>query len=78
MLTNASTTKHCLPWLVATALFNSLQLSGMNSMAYADIDAAVTTMASTLQQMSMSFGPVFGPLITAVLLRVCPSPTNWP
>ena len=45
-------------------LFNSLQFSSMNSMAYADINDADTamasTMASTLQQMSMSFGLAFG------------------
>lgn len=58
---------------LALGLFNSLQFSSMNSMAYADIDAADTSMASTiastLQQMSMSFGLAFGSLITAYFLE---------
>jgi MFS family permease len=58
---------------LALGLFNSLQFSSMNSMAYADIDAADTamasTMASTLQQMSMSFGLAFGSLTTAYFLN---------
>ena len=57
---------------LALGLFNSLQFSSMNSMAYADIDAKDTamasTMASTLQQMSMSFGLAFGSLITSFFL----------
>ncbi len=48
--------------------FNSLQFSSMNSIAYADIDSADSSMASTiassLQQLSMSFGLAFGSLIT--------------
>jgi EmrB/QacA subfamily drug resistance transporter len=61
---------------LALGLFNSLQFSSMNSMAYADIDAADTamasTMASTLQQMSMSFGLAFGSLMTAYFLGDLP------
>lgn len=61
---------------LALGLFNSLQFSSMNSMAYADIDAADTamasTMASTLQQMSISFGLAFGSLITAYFLEGLP------
>ena len=57
---------------LALGLCNSLQFSSMNSMAYADIDAKDTaqasTMASTLQQMSMSFGLAFGSLITGYFL----------
>lgn len=57
---------------LALGLFNSLQFSSMNSMAYADINDADTamasTLASTLQQMSMSFGLAFGSLITAYFL----------
>jgi EmrB/QacA subfamily drug resistance transporter len=49
--------------------FNSLQFTAMNSMAYADIDAADSSMASTiassLQQMSMSFGLACGSLVAA-------------
>ncbi len=48
--------------------FNSLQFASMNSMAYADITDAdssmASTMASTLQQMSMSFGLACGSLVT--------------
>ncbi len=61
---------------LALGLFNSLQFSSMNSMAYADIDADDTamasTLASTLQQMSMSFGLAFGSLITAYFLNGLP------
>ena len=49
--------------------FNSLQFSSMNTLAYADIDAADTSMASSIassaQQISMSFGLACGSLITA-------------
>lgn len=64
-------------WLVvalgaAQGLFNSLQFSSMNSVAYADIEAAqssmAATLASTLQQMSMSFGLAFGTWLTASYL----------
>lgn len=52
--------------------FNSLQFSSMNSMAYADIgerDAAMgSTIASTLQQMSMSFGLAAGSLVAGFYL----------
>ncbi len=57
-------------------LFNSLQFSSMNSMAYADIseqDAAMaSTMASTMQQMSLSFGLACGSLVTAYYLAGLP------
>ncbi len=53
-------------------LFNSLQFSSMNSMAYADIDepdaAMASTIASTLQQMSFSFGLACGSLVTGFYL----------
>ena len=61
-------------WLVvalgaAQGVFNSLQFSSVNSIAYADIEAAkssmAATMASTLQQMSMSFGLALGTWLTA-------------
>jgi len=49
--------------------FNSLQFSSMNTMAYADVVPADTSMASTiassLQQLSLSFGLACGSLITA-------------
>lgn len=57
---------------LAQGFFNSLQFSSMNSMAYADIKTTDSSMASTiassLQQMSMSFGLAFGSLITAWFL----------
>ena len=49
--------------------FNSLQFSAMNSMAYADIgtedSSMASTMASSAQQMSMSFGLALGTIIAA-------------
>jgi len=52
---------------LAQGFFNSLQFSGMNSMAYADIDAPDASMASsiasTLQQISLSFGLACGSLV---------------
>ncbi|EGF33950.1 MFS superfamily drug efflux transporter [Oxalobacteraceae bacterium IMCC9480] len=57
-------------------VFNSLQFSSMNSMAYADISSADTSMASTLasslQQMSMSFGLACGSLVTGWYLGDLP------
>jgi EmrB/QacA subfamily drug resistance transporter len=54
---------------LAQGFFNSLQFSSMNSMAYADVrdaDASMaSTIASTFQQMSMSFGLACGSLIAA-------------
>ena len=56
--------------------FNSLQFTCMNSMAYADIktpDASMaSTIASSLQQLSMSFGLAFGLLITGWFLAGLP------
>jgi EmrB/QacA subfamily drug resistance transporter len=61
---------------LALGFFNSLQFSSMNSMAYADIDAPDSSMASTiassLQQMSMSFGLACGSLIAAWYLGDLP------
>ncbi|MBU6260277.1 MAG: MFS transporter [Burkholderiales bacterium] len=60
----------------AMGLFNSLQFSSMNSMAYADITprdtAMASTLASTMQQMSMSFGLATGSLATAYFLGGLP------
>ncbi|MBK6660970.1 MAG: DHA2 family efflux MFS transporter permease subunit [Proteobacteria bacterium] len=57
-------------------LANSLQFSSMNTMAYADIaDAEVSmasTLASTLQQMSLSFGLACGSLVTGFYLADLP------
>ena len=56
--------------------FNSLQFSSMNSMAYADIEAPDSSMASTigssLQQMSMSFGLACGTLVAGWYLGNLP------
>jgi EmrB/QacA subfamily drug resistance transporter len=56
--------------------FNSLQFSSMNSMAYADIGGTDSSMASTIassmQQLSMSFGLACGSLVTAWYLGETP------
>ena len=56
--------------------FNSLQFSSMNSLAYADIDERDSSMASTMsssfQQLSMSFGLATGSLVTAWYLGDVP------
>ena len=56
--------------------FNSLQYTSMNSMAFADIDTPDSSMASTIsssmQQMSMSFGLAFGSLIAGWYLGELP------
>jgi hypothetical protein len=57
-------------------LFNSLQFSSLNTMAYADIDATdasmASTIASTLQQMSLSFGLAVASLVTVFFLSDLP------
>lgn len=61
---------------LALGFFNSLQFSSMNSMAYADIDAAdssaASTIASSFQQLSMSFGLACGSLVAAGFLGDLP------
>jgi EmrB/QacA subfamily drug resistance transporter len=61
---------------LAQGFFNSLQFSSMNSMAYADIKPADSSMASSiassLQQMSMSFGLACGSLIASWYLGDLP------
>lgn len=56
--------------------FNSLQFTSVNSMAYADINdndtSMATTIASTLQQMSVSFGLASASLVTALFLGPVP------
>ncbi|MDB5945996.1 MAG: transporter, partial [Ramlibacter sp.] len=56
--------------------FNSLQFSSMNTMAYADVEPADSSMASTLasslQQLSMSFGLAVGSLVTGWYLSGLP------
>ena len=57
---------------LAQGFFNSLQFSSMNSMAFSDIEPSQSSMASTiassLQQMSLSFGLACGSLVTAWFL----------
>lgn len=61
---------------LAQGFFNSLQFSSMNSMAYADIRAEDSSMASSIassfQQLSMSFGLAVGSLVTAGYLGDLP------
>ena len=65
-----------LPLVVAISLmqglFNSLQFSSMNTLAYADIEGPDSSMASTIsssfQQLSMSFGLAAGSIVTAWFL----------
>ncbi len=61
---------------LALGLFNSLQFSSMNSMAYADVETSdssmASTIASTLQQISMSFGLACGSLIAGWYLGNLP------
>jgi len=61
---------------LAHGFFNSLQYTSMNSMAYADIDppdsSMASTIASSLQQMSMSFGLACGSLIASWYLGDLP------
>ena len=61
---------------LAQGFFNSLQFSSMNSMAYADVNESESSMASTLtssfQQMSMSFGLAVGSLVAAWFLGDLP------
>jgi EmrB/QacA subfamily drug resistance transporter len=61
---------------LAMGFFNSLQYTSMNSMAFADIDTPDSSMASTisssLQQMSMSFGLACGSLVAGWYLGDLP------
>ncbi|MBQ5941726.1 MULTISPECIES: DHA2 family efflux MFS transporter permease subunit [unclassified Massilia] len=56
--------------------FNSLQFSSMNTLAYADIEPQDSSMASTIsssfQQLSMSFGLAAGSIVTAWFLGGVP------
>ncbi len=61
---------------LAQGFFNSMQFSSMNSMAYADIktedSSMASTIASSMQQMSMSFGLACGSLIAGWYLGDLP------
>jgi EmrB/QacA subfamily drug resistance transporter len=64
------------PLSLALGFFNSLQFSSMNTLAYADIEGPQTSMASTfassLQQLSMSFGLAAGSLVAGYFLGRLP------
>jgi MFS family permease len=64
------------PLSLALGFFNSLQFTSMNSMAYADIEPADSSMAATIassfQQISMSFGLAVGTLVAAWFLGNVP------
>jgi len=57
---------------LAQGFFNSLQFSAMNAMAYADIEPAdssmATSIASTCQQLSLSFGLACSSLVAGWFL----------
>jgi EmrB/QacA subfamily drug resistance transporter len=64
-------------WLIvmqafAFGFFQSLQFTSMNTLVYADVSASQTSMASTIastaQQMSMSFGVATASLVTAMFI----------
>ncbi|MEO8346987.1 MAG: DHA2 family efflux MFS transporter permease subunit [Betaproteobacteria bacterium] len=61
---------------LAQGLFNSLQFSSINAMAYADIEPAqssmATSIASTMQQLSLSFGLACSSLIAGWYLGNVP------
>jgi len=61
---------------LALGFFNSLQFSSMNTLVYADVEGQDTSMASTLassmQQLSMSFGLAAGSLIAGWFLAGLP------
>ena len=61
---------------LALGFFNSLQFSSMNTLAYADIEAKDSSMASSifssLQQMSLSFGLACGTLVAIWYLNGLP------
>ena len=60
--------------LFAYGFFTSLQYTSMNTLVYAEIDeeeaSAASSIASTMQQMSISFGVATASLITAFFLPV--------
>ena len=61
---------------LALGLFNSLQFSSMNSLAYADIEpidaSMASTLASSMQQLSMSFGLACASLVAGWYLGDLP------
>ncbi len=67
-------------WIITLSLaqgfFNSLQYSSMNSMAYADVSAHQASMASTIasssQQLSISFGLAFASIVASLYIGDLP------
>jgi EmrB/QacA subfamily drug resistance transporter len=61
---------------LAQGFFNSLQFTSMNTMAYADVDtrdsSMASTMASSMQQLSLSFGFAIGSLVVGWYLSGLP------
>ncbi len=59
---------------LAMGFFNSLQYTSMNSMAYADTpdSSMASTISSSMQQMSMSFGLAYGSLVAGWYLGDLP------
>src|SRR6202030_4051971 len=62
-------------------LFNSLQFSSMNSLAYADVEpgnsSMASSLASSLQQVSIGFGLAFGSLVAAWYLGDSSQSDRW-
>jgi EmrB/QacA subfamily drug resistance transporter len=76
-LVGTATPKFLIVLLALTlGFFNSLQFSAMNTLAYADIEGPDTSMASTMassmQQLSMSFGLATGSLVAGWFLDGLP------
>jgi MFS family permease len=76
------------PWLIVLlaavyGAFQSLQLTSMNTLVYSDVSSAQTsnasTIASTLQQLSLSFGVAAAGLTTAYFIpeSVRSNPTRF-
>jgi EmrB/QacA subfamily drug resistance transporter len=76
-LVDADTPKFLIVLLaLCLGFFNSMQFSSMNTLAYADVEGPETSMASTLassmQQLSMSFGLAAGSLVAGWFLAGLP------
>jgi EmrB/QacA subfamily drug resistance transporter len=69
-------TLHIVVLSLALGFFNSMQFSAMNTLAYADVEGPETSMASTLassmQQLSMSFGLAAASLVAGWFLGDVP------
>ncbi len=76
LVTSATPVSLIVPLGLTMGFFNSLQFSSMNSMAYADVDdkdsSMASSIASSLQQLSLSFGLAGGSLVVAWYLGDSP------